>query len=312
VIRTRAEVRESGQHFRAVLAIQPRSAPARFGLSRVYAALDRPDLALQQLLIADELDPANVEYEFHQARVLGDLGRKAEQRAILERLALTEDHEWVSGWSTCILACGAVGDGRYAEGRELAEAAWDSDVSANSYIRTLLVYPFAMLTAATGDESHSLEARRRFDLEFTGLPEAYRRYSGSLLMIARPIGDPWFEFTASEAGRALILAQAVEVAQQGLRYDPEYAGLLWNLGLANYWRGDFDAALTAWAEHREVGADDDPRNWLATALACHAKGDINAAREWYARAIEWMAIHPTEDLEHIDWYRSQVAGALGR
>lgn len=217
----------------------------------------------------------------------------------------------MSGWSRCILAGGAVGDGRYAEGRELAEAAWDSDVSANSYIRTLLVYPFAMLTAATGDESHSLEARRRFDLEVTGLPEAYRRYSGSLLMIARPIGDPWFEFTASEAGRALILAQAVEVAQQGLRYDPEYAGLLWNLGLANYLRGDFDEALTAWAEHREVGADDDPRNWLATALACHANGDIDAAREWYARAIEWMAVHPTEDLEHIEWYRSQVADALG-
>jgi len=311
VRRTQAQKREAEIHFRAALAIDPSKGAARIGLSRVYYRTGQVELAREQVEQALALEPENGEYLFRYARILPDLGRADEARAILERLVLTSEPEWVSGWSLFALAGMAASHGDHDEALAHANASWDSGVATGYYLRISLLYALGMLAAQTGDESHLVEARKRFDLEFGGMPEAYRRYSRNLLNIVGPTEKAWFPSTVTEAGVALVVGEALEVAETGIRYGPEVAELHWSLGIAKYLRGDADAALEAWDKHRELEGEDDPRNWLACSLAFSALGDAEAARQWYSRAIAWMAANPTEDIEDLEWWRAEASRALG-
>ena len=309
--RTKAEIREAEVHFRAALAIDPGNANLRGALSRVYDAREQPELALEQIELAIALEPDSGEYQFRLARLLPDVDREDDARAILERLALSSEPEWVSGWSSWALAGMAVSRGDRGEALERAHAAWDSKVSTGYYIRIGILYPLLMLAADSGEESYLVEARDRFDLEFGGIPEANRRYARNLLAAAGPDQRRWFPYEPSKAGIELVLAEAVQVAEEGLRFDPEIADLWWSLGFAKYLRGDADGALEAWARHRELVGEADPRNWLGVALARHARGELDEAREWYMRAIAWMAVNPTEDIEDLEWFQAEAARALG-
>jgi tetratricopeptide (TPR) repeat protein/tRNA A-37 threonylcarbamoyl transferase component Bud32 len=311
VQRTEAEVQEAEVHYRAALALDPSSGAVRIGLSRVHARQGQFELALAQIERALELEPENGNYQFRLARLLPSLGRDDEARALLERLVTTTEPAWVSGWSSWALAGMAMTRDDHAEALVRVNAAWDSGVSEGYYIRIGLLHPFAMLTAATGDGEHLVEARKRYDLEFGGMPEGYRRYVRDLIDSTDPFGDPWFPYATTEAGVALVLEEAVDVARTGTRYGPEVADLWWSLGLAKFLQGDPTSALEAWDEQRKLGDSEDPRRWLARALAHHARDEPETARELYDQALAWMAVNPTEDIELLEWLQAEAARALG-
>src|SRR5262249_21781125 len=82
--------------------------------------------------------------------------------------------------------------------------------------------------------------------------------------------------------QAVVLAErAVELAPKGSKY--------WNtLGVANYRSGDWRAAVAALDKSVKLGQGGDAIDWLFLAMAHGKLGNHDEARQFFARARQWL------------------------
>jgi tetratricopeptide (TPR) repeat protein len=123
-------------------------------------------------------------------------------------------------------------------------------------------------------------------------------------------GLAWFQATypdpkVRESGQALTHAKkAVELAPSN--------GAFWNtLGVAHYRAGDWKAAVEALTKSEELS----PGGSLAfnasfLAMAHWQLGEKDKARDWYDRAVDWMAKNQPQNKE-LKRFRAEAEELLG-
>ena len=107
---------------------------------------------------------------------------------------------------------------------------------------------------------------------------------------------------------------AVELAEKALRVGHEWnfltEGLYWNtLGAAYYRAGQWKSAVKALNKAMELRAGGDAHEWFLLAMAHWQLGNHEDAREWYHKAVEWMAENEPED-DEIPRFHSEASELL--
>ncbi len=88
------------------------------------------------------------------------------------------------------------------------------------------------------------------------------------------------------------------------------AGGCWNtLGVAQYRRGDWKAAIEALTKSTELSKGGDGINWFFLAMAHWRLGDKSAARSWYDKAVRWTDKNRPKD-EELSRFRGEAAALL--
>ena len=314
--RTDEELEEAEALLRSVLALDPKSAWARLSLGKVYRNLGELERAIPQFDFAIALEPELGNHVYRKAETLMRLERFDEAKAQFEVCLDMKEPAWVAGWSLAHLAVLEGRSGSTERALQLAREAWDSGTSAGYFIRIYMLFGYAVVAAMTGEEAPLIEARRVLDEAFgivpeIDLPRAYERYTSLLLIVAEDFGPDKMRIDGIPAGDALLLTHAINVARAGLEFDPESADLWEHLGLASLLHGDADGAITALTRFDELEHDVEPGVWFALAMAHHARGEEATARDWYLRAITWMAQHPSRQATQSEWFRVEAAKQLG-
>jgi tetratricopeptide (TPR) repeat protein len=103
-------------------------------------------------------------------------------------------------------------------------------------------------------------------------------------------------------------AEAVRLANRAVELAPENR-IPWNtLGLAHYRAGDWKAALDALHKAMDLSEGGESDDWFFLAMAHWQLGQRDEARQWYARAAEWMQKQKPHD-DDLRRFRA-VAGEL--
>jgi tetratricopeptide (TPR) repeat protein len=103
--------------------------------------------------------------------------------------------------------------------------------------------------------------------------------------------------------------QAVDLARQAIAIDPgEHR--YWNtLGVACYRSGDFAACVEALEKSVRLGGGY-PHDWFFLAMAYQHQGELSQARDWHARAMDWMNQHPQAPQE-LKRYEAEASALFG-
>ena len=305
------EMREAVECFRAVLALQPQNAWARFYLGRLYNKLDDRERSREQYQIAVDLEPDDGEFRFRLAGVQRNLELIDEARANLERTATMDEPSWLQGWSNSALGTMAFRRGELDRSLELARLAWGSNASRGWGPRVWMLTSFFWITRATGDKAPLLEARTYF-MEMFGLSsETHNRLAWLLFqMVENPGRFDWDIGEASPAGETALMELASELALRAVELEPKNA-LIWNtLGVVRHFAGDHTGAIEALLRELELEAPPDASTYFTLAMSEHALGNSAAASKWYTRGISWMAANPDGD-EATQWFRIEAQRVLG-
>ena len=87
-------------------------------------------------------------------------------------------------------------------------------------------------------------------------------------------------------------------------------GGCWNtLGVAQYRRGDWKAAIEALTKSTELSKGGDGIDWFFLAMAHWRLGDKPAARSWYDKAVQWTNKNRPKD-EELSRFRAEAAALL--
>jgi tetratricopeptide (TPR) repeat protein len=104
--------------------------------------------------------------------------------------------------------------------------------------------------------------------------------------------------------------RAVALARKAVELQPE-AGFMWNtLGVARYRAGDWKAAAAALERSMELRNGGDGNDWFFLAMARWQLGEMDRAREWYGRAVQWMDKNQPND-EELRRFRAEARDLLG-
>jgi len=118
----------------------------------------------------------------------------------------------------------------------------------------------------------------------------------------------WFLGTALDAS-IRDPQRAVESARRAIQLGPG-AGGYWNtLGVAQYRRGDWMAAIEALTKSTELSNGGDKNDWFFLAMAHWRLGDKSAARSWYDKAVRWTNKNGPKDAE-LSRIRGEAAALL--
>jgi serine/threonine protein kinase/Tfp pilus assembly protein PilF len=105
-------------------------------------------------------------------------------------------------------------------------------------------------------------------------------------------------------------ARAVEIARLAVEKAPQ-KGIFWNtLGVAYYRAGAWNAAVEALGMSMKLRKGGDGEDWFFLAMAHWQFGERDQARDWYDRAVEWMAKNRPRDGK-LKRFRAEAAALLG-
>jgi tetratricopeptide (TPR) repeat protein len=95
----------------------------------------------------------------------------------------------------------------------------------------------------------------------------------------------------------LALAQQVVADKEQLRSFHVHV-----LGMAYFRAGQLEEAERELLRSDEAGSDWSAnfKNWLGLALVHHARGELDEAREWRQKAVDWIKSHPEDYYEPTD------------
>jgi serine/threonine protein kinase/tetratricopeptide (TPR) repeat protein len=83
--------------------------------------------------------------------------------------------------------------------------------------------------------------------------------------------------------------RAVQLAQKAVELHPQYGGFWNTLGTAHYRAGDYRAAVTELEKAMAMNRGGDCYDWFFLAMAHRRLGHEAEARDYYDRAVAWMA-----------------------
>jgi serine/threonine protein kinase/WD40 repeat protein/Tfp pilus assembly protein PilF len=127
-------------------------------------------------------------------------------------------------------------------------------------------------------------------------------------------GDPrllnnlaWMLVTCPESHQDV--SRALRLAERAVQLTPEQ-GVYWNtLGVAHYRAGNWKEVIEALAKSMELRRGGDSFDFFFLAMAHWRLKQHEQARQWYAKAIEWMDKHQPKD-EESRRFRSEAAELL--
>jgi serine/threonine-protein kinase len=104
--------------------------------------------------------------------------------------------------------------------------------------------------------------------------------------------------------------RAVELATKLGELAPKDGEFWFALSVARYRADDFDAAIDAMNEGMKLRSDADSHQWFFLAMAESKRGNQDAAREWYDKAVDWMEKNDPAH-EELLRFRAEAVGVLG-
>jgi serine/threonine protein kinase/uncharacterized protein HemY len=104
---------------------------------------------------------------------------------------------------------------------------------------------------------------------------------------------------------------AVEFAEKAVEFAPR-AGYVWNtLGAAYFRSGKWKEAITALEKSMEIRHGGDSLEWYFLAMAHQKLGHEQDARQWYARAVEWIEKNLPHQEGEFRRFRLEAEEVLG-
>jgi len=121
----------------------------------------------------------------------------------------------------------------------------------------------------------------------------------------------WQLATVEDEGRR-DARRAVEIARRAYDLDPR-GRFLNTLGVALYRAGDLEGAIDTL--HKSMDRDHEGKggnanHWIFLAMALERRGEHEEARQWFDKAVEWMAKQEFPDPD-LPRYRAEAAALLG-
>jgi uncharacterized protein HemY len=105
-------------------------------------------------------------------------------------------------------------------------------------------------------------------------------------------------------------AQCVQLARKAVDLEPN-CGTYWNtLGAAYYRAGQWQDAVAALEKSMQMCSGGDSWDWFFLAMAHWQLGDADKARDWYARAAQWMDKNQPHH-DDLGSLRARAAALLG-
>jgi tetratricopeptide (TPR) repeat protein len=106
-------------------------------------------------------------------------------------------------------------------------------------------------------------------------------------------------------------ARAVRWASEAVSLKPEVRSYQNTLGVARYRAGEYQAAISALETSMKLGGGGDSFDWFILAMVYCQLGDIDEARRWQGRAIEWMDSQTSADDELLR-FRAEAEELLSK
>ena len=103
--------------------------------------------------------------------------------------------------------------------------------------------------------------------------------------------------------------RAVELAKKAVELEPKNAIYWQTLGVAQYRVDDWRGAIVALEKVTELGSPGDSMEWFPLAMAHWQLDEKDVARQWYDRAVEWMAKNNPQDQE-LRRFRAEATDLL--
>jgi tetratricopeptide (TPR) repeat protein len=97
----------------------------------------------------------------------------------------------------------------------------------------------------------------------------------------------WFHATCPDT-KFRDPQRAVQLAKKAVEQAPKEGNYLNTLGVAQYRAGDYKAALAALQESMMLSPGGDGEDWFWLAMVHWKLGEIDEARNWYHKAVDWM------------------------
>ena len=200
--------------------------------------------------------------------------------------------------------------GELGEVSEMTRSAWETGNDETWPGVAYLLTPLVSLSKITGSEAPMLQLRELLTPWQAYWADPRDRLARAILSQSAGVGrdDSDFEPPTPDV-RQMLLGHAVELAQVAVDREPAEPGYWNTLGVALYCSGDAEGAIAALERESELLGEGNAINWLCLALAQHALGREDLARDLYARATDWMAANETDEQQR--WYRAETARALG-
>ena len=276
-------------HLDRLVERQPRNPQILRRRGRAYDKVGQPGKAIMDLRAAIDLDPADESAWSSRGLVELDSGQVDSAIADLNKaLELAPEH-WL-----------ALANRGIARGRKGATATAVDDLS-----QALRIVP---------DETRFLKERARL---YQALGFAKKALADFEQIVEIDPAEPgahndlaWFLATVLDASlrdpqRAAVLARkAVQLAPG--------AGGCWNtLGVAQYRRGDWKAAIEALTKSTELSKGGDGNDWFFLAMAHWQKGGKAEARKWFDEGVAWTKDKDPKNPEFRHFW-SEAAELLGQ
>jgi tetratricopeptide (TPR) repeat protein len=206
------------------------------------------------------------------------LGQPEPALAILRDLVDRKDPTWLAGWSSlfagrCLIATGKVPE---------ALAFFERAVAENPY-QAQFIAGLVDAVLASGSVERKQQVVAKYEAQFANDPDMLNTLAWTLATTANP--------KMRDADEAVRLAKrSTEIKQTD--------DSAWNtLGVALYYAGDLQGALTALRRSVRIQGAGNVVDWLFLSMTLQRTGSTGEARVWYERAMDWMTAQSGVDPE---------------
>jgi tetratricopeptide (TPR) repeat protein/serine/threonine protein kinase len=277
---------EAIAEYHEVIRLQPDNARAHTNLGLALCEQGKLEEAIAEHREALRLDPNSADAHFGVGNALYKQGKLEESIAeYREALRLKRDDVDAHINLGCVLDDQGKLEDAIAEYRE-AIRLQPGDADAHS------------------DLGNALQGQGKFGEAIAQYREAIRlqpddphAYNNLAWLLATAADPTWRQ----PAEAVALAARAVELAPN--------VGLCWStLGAVRYRNGQYHEAVDALTKSMALCSGRDASDWLYLAMSHWQLGHKEEARQWYDKAIEWLAKKKTADEELL---RAEAAALLG-
>src|SRR5262249_4809481 len=133
------------------------------------------------------------------------------------------------------------------------------------------------------------------------------------VFVANELRERAWQLVTQSNSKPNEIARAVELANEVVTLEPKSALNWTRLGVIRYRASDWKGCIEA--QRRSIELDDQPKGgssfqWFPLAMAHAQLGEKDRAREWYARAVDWMDRNQPANAE-LRGYRAEASRLLG-
>jgi tetratricopeptide (TPR) repeat protein len=191
---------------------------------------------------------------------------------------------------------------------------------------SLLARGLEVCRRVRGDEDNSTQL---FTLSLANLYSLQGRFSLATSLLERAVEDlrrvrgddygttivamnnlAWFLASSPDSSKSQNAVRAVELARKVVTAAPQQGNFRNTLGAALYRAGAFREAIAVLEEAMELKGGGDCCDWFFLCMAHRGLGNLDQAREWFQKAVQFMEKNNLTDPELLR-FRSEASALLG-